>query len=63
EATKFAREEEKKLGTEAEQLMVEEYGVEIVTIDKEPIKERTAPIFAKFGEEAGLIDIINRITQ
>ena len=61
EATVLALQYEREMSEEAQNQMVNEFGVTLYEIDKAPIMERTQEIFSQFGEENGLSDMIARI--
>lgn len=61
EATMLARDLEAQAAEDAENEMVEKYGIEIYEIDKEPIIAATADIFADYGESTGTTDIIEAV--
>ena len=61
EATVLARELEAEAAETAKKTMVEVYGVQVFTIDKQPLIDRTAAVFEEFGKETGLTDIIEAI--
>lgn len=60
EATVLALQYEREMSEEAQNQMVNEFGVTLYEIDKAPIMERTQEIFSQFGEENGLSDMIAR---
>lgn len=63
DATKMAREKEAEAAADAENEMIEKYGITETEIDKAPIMERTRPIFDQFGVDNGLTDIIAKIVE
>lgn len=63
EATVSARQLEADYGKEAEDSMVNDFGLQETEIDKAPIIEAVTSVFEEFGEETGLTDIIKEIQE
>lgn len=61
EITPKARQLEEDYGKEAENSMVNDFGLSIVEIDKQPIIQAVTPVFEEFGQANGLSDLIARI--
>lgn len=61
EITPKARQLEEDYGKEAENTMVNDFGLTICDIDKQPIIEKVAPVFEQFGKDTGLTDLIAKI--
>ncbi len=61
EVTPVARQLEADYGQQAEDTMVNDFGLQIYSIDKQPIMESVAPVLEQFGAENGLSDLIAQI--
>lgn len=63
ESTMAARKLEAEYGEEAENSMVNDFGLQEYEIDKTPIIEAVTPVFEEFGKDTGLADIIKAIQE
>lgn len=63
ESTAAARQLEAEYGEEAENSMVNDFGLQEFDIDKNPIIEAVTPVFEEFGNDTGLVDIIKAIQE
>lgn len=63
ESTDSARKLEEAYGTEAENSMVNDFGLQEFEIDKTPIIEAVTPVFEEFGNDTGLTDLIKAIQE
>jgi len=63
EATASARQLEEDYGKEAEDSMVNDFGLQITEIDKAPIIEAVSGVFEEFGTDTGLTEIIKAIQE